>query len=149
MHQRFGYSLDGTNFRGSFSTRREARLAAFDTARQQADPPAVVFVARIRGMDPQASGHAKGVIRDMRWRHRDVTGDTTYLDNLSQDVVQDLDRELAKTILAWLDRHKLLRHEHRVDAISEYPVPASQNATIGQGVVIEGYGQEREVQEMA
>lgn len=149
MHQRFGFSLDGTNFRGAYGTRKEARLAAFDAARRLADPPAVVFVGRIRGMDPQATGRAKGVIREMHWRHRDLTGEATYLENLDEDVVKELDRELEAVILAWLDRHKLLLHEHRVDAISEYPVPSSKTGTVNNGFVIEGFGQEREVQEMA
>lgn len=128
MNSSFAYSLDGNLYHGSFASRKEARLAGFEAARQQVEPPGVIYVARVQPVDPKASGLAAHVIHEMNRRFRDTTGETRYLMDITDAQRQQLDRQLEQTILQWLTANQLLPQGQQVEAISEYPVPVGQTA---------------------
>jgi hypothetical protein len=114
MLGRYAYSMNGEDYVGSFTAREAAEAAALEAARRSAEPPVTVFVGRIVAAVPATSGHAREVLSHMR-----------YLANLSAAQVEELDCELEKTIVSWLNKHELMPQCFRVEAISEHPVPAT------------------------
>jgi septal ring-binding cell division protein DamX len=123
MDSKYAYSLDGTNWKGAYASRKEARTAAMAAAHELEEVPGVVFVARVRPVDPQASGHAQNVLREMNRRFRDLGGDVNYLSNVTVQQRRELDAQLEQAIAGWLIQHHLLPQGQRIEAISEYPVP--------------------------
>lgn len=124
MTPKYAYSLTGDpqDYHGSFTSRREGRAAALDALKSLPSPPTTVYVGRVVPADPQTTGHARDVVRDMS-RRGEVFGLDNYLSGLKVDQLADLDKELSATIANWLLRHHLEPKSFRVEAISEYPVP--------------------------
>jgi hypothetical protein len=60
----------------------------------------------------------------MAARAREEAGDAanTYLADLTAAQINELDAELEKSILAWLNKNQLTPSFFRVEAIGEYPV---------------------------
>jgi hypothetical protein len=121
---KYAYSLTGDrhDYTGGFATRREARAAGMEALKQLSNPPSTVYVARVSPADPQTTGHARTVLREMT-RRGDASGVSNYLAGLKVDQVADLDKELSAAILNWLLKHHLEPKAFKVDAVSEYPVP--------------------------
>jgi hypothetical protein len=123
MLGRFAYSLDHVTFKGNFETRAEALAAAKRELETRDAPIEAIFVGRRVAIDPQASGHADGVIASMRRRMSDLTDDSQYLRRVNDQQHADLDAALERTILDWLARHEFLPSTDRVENISEHPIP--------------------------
>src|SRR4051794_19956135 len=128
MNKRYAFSLNGSDWRGSFATRKEARQAALDATRDQIEPAREVYVGQIVSADPQAAGHARYVIREIN-RRADAAGIGEYLSGLKIEQLEELDRDLANVIVHWLLRHKLEPTNFTINAISEYPVPLPPTVT--------------------
>jgi hypothetical protein len=127
MGPTFVYSFDRESFTGRYATRADALAAALKHALAYPNPINTVYVGQQVQPKPHTYGHARAVIDAMRRRVRDEVGDAadSYLRKLPDAQVADLDREMEKTTLAWLERHDLMPNFPQVDAISEHPVPVS------------------------
>lgn len=124
MMPKYAYSLTGDtqDYHGSYPSRREARTAGLEALKVLPNPPTTIFVGRIAPADPQTTGHARTVIREMT-RRGDVFSLDNYLVGLKIEQVADLDKELSATIMNWLLKHHLEPKSFKVDSVSEYPVP--------------------------
>jgi hypothetical protein len=131
MFGKYAYSLNGEHYRGSFQTRDEAVVEAFDSARRSPQAPQTVYVGRIVPGDPKAGGHARAVLSNMAARAREEFGDAglQYLQHLSKQQIDSLDDALELVVRGWLHRHDLMPTFFKVDAIGEYPVPASSTSS--------------------
>lgn len=145
MNKRYAYSLNGTDWRESFATRKEARQAALDAAKNEIDSPREVWVGQIVTADPQASGHGRYVIREIN-RRADAAGVGEYLNALKLEQVEELDREIANVIVHWLLKHHLEPTNYTVNAISEYPVPMPQAVKSPAENEVADIGQSREIE---
>jgi len=117
----YAYSLNGTDWRGQFSSRKDARVAALAQAKQMEQPPTEVFVGKLSTSDAHTTGHALAIIKAINQR-TELSGKSVYLTGVKVEQVADLDRELAATIERWLRNNKL-EPSPSVSGISEYPVP--------------------------
>ena len=129
MPARFAFSLNGENYTGAFQNREQALAAALAAA---SDPmnlaqPQTVFVARRVEADPHAAGHARTVLREMAWQAHDEVGApaTTYLHELTDDQIKELDSAIESVLYEWLRKHELLPGYFKVAGISEHPVPTA------------------------
>jgi hypothetical protein len=118
---KYAYSLNGTDWRGEFGTRKEARLAAMAAAGEMCEPPREVYVGKLTPSNRHTSGHALNLIRAINQR-TELSGKSVYLTGMKVDQVEELDRELANVIDLWLKKHAL-EPAPSVSGISEYPVP--------------------------
>jgi hypothetical protein len=143
--KRYAYSLNGSDWRGNFNSRKEARQAALDAVKEQTEPAREVYVGQMIPADPQASGHARNIIREIN-RRADAAGVGDYLSGLKVDQVEDLDREVANVIFHWLLRHRLEPTNFTVNAISEYPVPLPPEVRTGPTDEVADLGQSRELE---
>lgn len=125
MPARYAYSLNGENYTGAYTSRDEALAAGFDAARDSMMQPQTVFVGRRVEADPHATGHAKTILREMAWQAHDEVGAPakSYLHQLSDDQVHELDIAIEKVLYEWLRKHELLPTYFKIEAISENPVP--------------------------
>lgn len=127
MPARYAYSLNGENYRGTFSTREEALTAAMEATRDPLLPiqPQTVYVARRVEADPHAAGHARTVLREMAWQAHDEVGAPAshYLNELGDSQINELDIAIEKVLYEWLRKNDLLPHYFKVEGISEHPVP--------------------------
>jgi len=128
---RFGYSLYGDHFSGSYATREAALAAAVAAARSEAEPPLTVYVGRLVAVDPEAAGHAEHVIARMRdcARATGVEGSELYLRGVTETQEADLDRAIAAAVGLWLQHHNLMPGATDVQGVSEHPVPATPMAS--------------------
>jgi hypothetical protein len=145
MTKRFAYSLNGNDWAGDFSSRKEARLAALEAARSLDELPATVFVGAVIAADPQIAGHARELVGRINSR-AESAGTGEYLNSLKVEQVEDLDREITGVLQNWLVKHKLLPTSFHVNAISEYPVPLPPTVTSGPSDEVRDIGQNRDVQ---
>lgn len=123
MEMRYAFSLNGQNYQGSFTSRREARSAAFDAASHLAELPPVVFIGKVQQADPHTANHARQLVREMSRQARDIDGNDNYLSGLTVEQISDLNRSVSQVLEQWLDRHNLRPAGFQVQAVSEYPVP--------------------------
>jgi hypothetical protein len=127
MVGKYAFSLNGERYRGSFNAREEAVAEALDAARRSPDDPQTVFVGRRIPGDSKASGHARAVLSHMAARAREQFGDAAsdYLTNLAKPQIDTLDETLEMVILGWLEHNELMPTFFKMEAIGEYPVPAT------------------------
>jgi len=89
--------------------------------------PQTIFVARRVEADPHATGHARTILREMAWQAHDEVGATarSYLRELPDVQIKELDAAIETVLYDWLRRHDLLPTYFKVEGISEHPVPAA------------------------
>jgi len=145
MNKRYAYSLNGTDWRNNFATRKEARQAALDAVKNEIDPPREIYVGQIVPADPQATGHGRYVVREIN-RRADAAGVGEYLNALKLEQVEELDREVANVVVHWLLKHHLEPTNYTVNAISEYPVPMPLAVKSPPGNEVTELGQSREIE---
>ena len=143
MKGTYAYSLDRESFSGIFNTRKEAFEAGCLAADRMHAQVTEIYVGQRVAGDPQANLHAWEVIKSMRERAHEAAGDDadSYLANVTEDQARDLDGALEATLQRWLANYKLSPTFHRIEAISEHPLPSVAHATFGQST-------EREVSEI-
>ena len=127
MIGKFTYSLNGSEYTGSFDNRAAAVAAAVEAARRADPAPSTVYVARALAPDTMASGHARAVLAHMtaRAREQSADGSAGYLTNVSKAQLEELDAAIENSVLGWLAKHELLPTYFRVESISEHVVPAA------------------------
>jgi hypothetical protein len=121
MNERYAYSYDREDYRGSYASPEEA----FEAARMYSEGAATtIYVGVLVDADPQATDHAGPIIHAMRQRALVDIGDAArhYLKTVSSQQVKELDAALEQTILAWLRRNSLMPNFVRVQGIREFPV---------------------------
>ena len=123
--KRYAYSYNGEDYTGSFATPEEAVAEAARRSEGLSSPPTEIYVGVIVHADPQTTDHAEHIVESMNRRAHVDYGDAAsrYLLNISKEQVAELDRDIAKTILAWLERNKLMPTFVKVQGIQQYPVP--------------------------
>jgi hypothetical protein len=121
----FVYSLNAENWTGTFSSRDAALAAAIQKCSGAADPPGTVFVAEISSGEALADHLGRVLVLEMRSRAtaRGIEGASRHLKNVSTVQLQELDAELEKVVVSWLQKNHLLPEAMKVEAISEHAVP--------------------------
>src|SRR5687768_7696204 len=96
----YAYSLDRESFTGIYSTRQEAVAAGCAAAESLHTQVTEIYVGQRVGGDAQTNLHGWEVIKSMRQRARAAAGDeaASYLANITEDQVRDLDGALEATI---------------------------------------------------
>jgi hypothetical protein len=117
------YSLNGENWAGAFETRDAALAAAIAKCSGAIDPPGTVFVAELATGDAFADHLGKVVVEQMRAKARGSEAGAKYLRGISATAMKDLDSDLERTVISWLQKHALLPQTSKVEAISEHSVP--------------------------
>jgi hypothetical protein len=135
MTPTFVYSFDRESFMGRYASRSEALAAALKHACSYPSPITTVYVGQQLLPNPHAFGHARTLIDEMSGQVRDEVGDAAdgYLRRVPDGMVTELDGELEKVVLNWLERHDLLPTFASVEAISEHPVPMQSSAGLDEG----------------
>jgi len=124
MSARFAYSYDREDYVGAYDSAEDALAAAVANSETLSNPPTTIYVGTIVEADPQATDHAKTIVNNMSQRAHVDYGDPAarYLKNVTPAQVKELDEAMKTTILAWLQKHKLMPAFVRVEGIREYPV---------------------------
>ena len=129
MTDKFAYSYNGENYRGSFDGREEAFRRAMEYMGGLLTLPATIYVGRIVAADAHAKNLAPSVVREMASRARSRAGGPAgylaadYLSTVTPEQLRDLDASLEMSILGWLSKHGLAPTDFAVDSISEYATP--------------------------
>lgn len=133
MKGTYAYSLDRETFSGIFNSRDEAFRAGCIAADRLHTQLTEVYVGQRVAGDPQADLHAWEIIKSMRDRARSAAGDdaTGYLKGVTAEQARDLDGAIESAILRWLANYKLGPAFHRIEAVSEHPLPCVAYAGFG------------------
>ena len=134
MLPKFAYSFDRHTYTGPFDSRAEAIAAGIVRSRELgAAGIDCVCVGMIVQPDPQASGHAEEVIKNMVRRARGAAGESYegYLTRVTEQQEAELDEGLERTIMDWLKKHELMPQFTRVRGVSEHPIPSDARASSG------------------
>lgn len=121
----YAFSLNGENWSGAFDTRDAALGAAIQKCSGAADPPGTVFVAEIVAGEAFADRLASVLIKEMRTRARSrgVEGAARWLRELSAAQLTELDGQIERTLVGWLQKNQLMPQSFKVEAISEHSTP--------------------------
>jgi hypothetical protein len=119
---RFAYSFDRETFQGDFATREQAVVAGFKAAEELGAAVDAVYVGKKQAVNPLADHHAEDVVRGMRRRMLEKTGEANYLAAANEHVLADLDASIEASIVDWLTRHQLTPAP-KLTALSEHPLP--------------------------
>ncbi len=132
---KYAYSYDREDYTGSFDTPEEAVAEAVSRSEGLASPPTEVYVGILAEADPQTTDHAERIVDSMNRRAHVDYGDSAerYLKNVTKEQMAELDREVSKTIQAWLERNGLMPTFVKVQGIREYPIPVPGFATLRSG----------------
>jgi hypothetical protein len=132
MLPQFAYSFDRHSYTGPFNSRQDAIAAGIARSREiGAAGIEAVYVGMIVLPDPQASGHAEEVIKNMVRRFRGASGESYegYLTRVTEQQEAELDAALEQCILGWLKKHNLMPHFTKVRGVSEHPIPTEASAS--------------------
>ena len=121
----YAYSLNGENWTGTFANRDAALAAAIQKCSGAADPPGTVFVAEIAAGETLADHLGRAVIQEVKGRAvgRGIEGASRYLREVSRGQLDDLDNQLEKVVMGWLQKNRFVPDSTKVEGISEHSVP--------------------------
>ena len=125
MLPQFAYSFDRHSYNGPFNSRADAVAAGVARSRELGAGIDCVFVGMIVQPDPQASGHAEEVVKNMVRRARAAAGESYegYLTRVTEQQEAELDEALERVVMEWLKKHELMPHFTKVRGVSEHPIP--------------------------
>jgi hypothetical protein len=134
MLPQFAYSFDRHSYTGPYNSRQEAIAAG--VARSRALDGAgidCVYVGMIVPPNPQASGHAEEVIKNMVRRARAAAGESYegYLTRVTEQQEAELDAAIERVVMEWLKKHDLMPQFSKVRGVSEHPIPGGERALAG------------------
>lgn len=129
----FAYSFDRETFQGRFPNREAALAAAGRALVDRADQPEGIFVGQWSEPNPQTDGHAEEVIAAMHDRFHAATGESSYLNNVTEQQAAALDTSIQTAIRDWLAHTGLTPKATRVHAVSHYPVPNVHHVAVPAG----------------
>lgn len=119
---RFAYSFDRETFHGDFATRELAVQVGFKAAEELGGAVEAIYVGKKQPVDPMADHHAETVVRAMRRRMLEKTGEANYLATANEHLLADLDAAIEAAVVDWLTRHNL-KPAPKLAALSEHPLP--------------------------
>ncbi len=127
MLPKFAYSVDRHSYTGPFDSRQEAIDSG--VARSRALGAAgidCVYVGMIVQPDPQATGHAEEVIKNMVRRARGAAGESYegYLTRVTEQQEAELDEAIERGVMDWLRKHELMPQFTQVRGVSEHRIPS-------------------------
>lgn len=133
MKGTYAYSLDRETFSGVFNSRDEAFKAGCIAADRLHSQLTEIYVGQRVAGDPQADLHAWELIKTMRERARSAAGDDAagFLKGVTAEQARDLDGAIESVILRWLANYKLGPAFHRIEGVSEHPVPSIAHSGFG------------------
>jgi hypothetical protein len=126
MLPQFAYSFDRHSYTGPFNSRQEAIAAGIARSRQiGAAGIEAVYVGMIVQPDPQASGHAEELIKNMVRRFRGASGESYegYLTRVTEQQEAELDETIERCVMDWLKKNDLMPQFTKVRGVSEHPIP--------------------------
>lgn len=125
MNPTFVFSLDRETWLGEFPSRQTAAAEGIRKAQAHPDSISTVYVGQKITPAPRANGNARMVVDTVARKMRDDAGDIAddFLRGVSEQQVMELDGQIEKALLAWLEKNDLAPHFYFVEAISEHPVP--------------------------
>jgi len=131
----YAYSFDRDTFTGSYNSRKEALAAAVEKAHEADASITSVFIGERVPGDPQANGHAREIVERMIDRARAAAGDPadSYLRDVTDPQLRDLDGAIEQVILRWQQLHQLKPAFDRITAISEHPLPMVSRVAASNG----------------
>ncbi len=127
MLPQFAYSFDRHSYTGPFPSREAAVAAGVARSRELASAGIdCVCVGMIVQPDPQGSGHAEEVIKNMVRRARGAAGESYegYLTRVSEQQEAELDEAIERVVMDWLKKHELMPQFTKVRGVSEHPIPS-------------------------
>ena len=126
----YSFSLDRAVWTGVFASRAEALEAGLAHAREVDSPPETVYVGQRITPNDRAYGHAREIIHTMRRRVSEDNGELaeTFLRQVSDKQVAELDNILEATIRRWLAQQNLAPLWVRIEAVSEHRVTVALSA---------------------
>ncbi len=125
MLPKFAYSFDRHSYTGSFDSRDQAVAAGIARSRELSAGIDCVCVGMIVQPDPQGSGHAEEVIKNMVRRARAAAGESYegYLTRVTEQQEAELDDNIERVVMEWLKKHELMPQFTKVRGVSEHSVP--------------------------
>jgi hypothetical protein len=125
MSARYAYSFNGENYIGNYAKRSDALAEAHGRLKALSDRPQTIYVGRLNVPDLHLTGHARGVLDEIRRRTLLEVGavGVEHLERVGEKLVEELDREIANTVRSGLQKHELRPAQFKVDQISEHAVP--------------------------
>ena len=129
----YSYSVNGENWTGAFATRDAALAAAIQKCSGAADPPGTVYVGEVAGDEMFASALGQVVVKEMRSRarNRGAEGASRYLRDVTATQLAELDEQIEKVMVGWVQAHGLTPETFKVEAISEHLVPMPHRGLAG------------------
>ncbi|HEV2293917.1 MAG TPA: hypothetical protein VGR35_08670 [Tepidisphaeraceae bacterium] len=132
MLPQFAYSFDRHSYTGPFNSREEAVAAGVARSRQLGAAAGIdcVYVGMIVQPDPQASGHAEELIKNMVRRARGAAGESYegYLTRVTEQQEAELDENIERGIMDWLKKYDMMPQFTKVRGVSEHPIPGGECA---------------------
>ncbi len=122
----FAFSFDRHSYTGPFDSRQKAIAAGVARSREiGAAGIDCVYVGMIVLPEPQASGHAEEVIKNMVRRARGAAGESYegYLTRVSEQQEAELDDAIERSVMDWLKKHELMPQFTKVRGVSEHSIP--------------------------
>jgi hypothetical protein len=121
----YAYSLNGENWTGTFANRDAALAAAIQKCSGASDPPGTVFVAEIADGETLADRLGRVLIQELKGRAvaRGIDGANRFLREVSRNQLEELDGQLEKVVIGWLQKNRFVPESMKVEAISEHSVP--------------------------
>jgi hypothetical protein len=120
----YSFSLNGENWSGAFDTRESALAAAMQKCDGASDPPGTVFVGEIQGGDVFADHLGKILIDEMRARSNGAEGGG-HLRKIHPEQLDELDAQIERVVVGWLQKHRIMPPSFKVEAISEHLRPVA------------------------
>ena len=117
----YAFSLNGENWSGAFETRERALAAAVQKCSGASDPPGTVFVAEIMGGEVFGDHLGKVIIAEMQSRARGI--EDRYLQEITSRQIKDLDSQIERLVVGWLQDNRIMPQAFKVEAISEHLIP--------------------------
>lgn len=117
----YAFSLNGENWSGAFESRETALAAAVQKCSGASDPPGTVFVAERVDGELGADQLGKTIVAELRSR----SGDDHFLQTISDSQLAELDSQIERVVVGWLQENRLMPQTLKVEAISEHLIPVA------------------------
>ncbi len=119
----YAFSLNGENWSGAFESREHALAAAVQKCSGASDPPGTVFVAERVDGELGADQLGKTIVAELR--SRTGAGDDQFLQTIAESQLAELDSQIERVVVGWLQKNRLMPQDSKVEAISEHLIPVA------------------------
>lgn len=119
----FAFSFNRQTFHGRYPSRAEALAAAVQHLRGRESSVEALYVGQWVPGDAMTTDHAEEVLDSMRRRARRAEGDESFLKDVNEQQLADLDAGIARAVADWLSRHDRVPASTRLRGVTEHAVP--------------------------